>query len=326
MPALTVLKRSLTVATLVASATLGGAMLMTATTANAASGTVAQSGNDGQVCDGLDSGKIDTPNNPQSVTVTAPDGMLIDGYCVKAGSALQGDGPVYVDVAPPQKSITFSYPGGKAISHYAVSYTDAPPNSETTECDTVTVTIRETEQVPVTETVTEMATTKTTKTVTATETVTEPGATETVTEPGDTVTVTQPGETQTIVNTITLPASTETVTLPGTTATVTQPGETVTVTNTVTNTVSVAPSEASSTPPETTEVTVTAPGNDVTVKGEQAQQQEVPSQVAAGSAGSTDAPASPIPGGNKTLMLLALLAATFGAGLVGASVASKRQS
>ena len=297
-------------------------MLMTATTANAASGNVAQSATEGQVCDGLDSGKIDTPNNPGSVTVTAPDGMLIDGYCVKAGSALQGDGPVYVDVAPPQKSITFSYPGGKGISHYSVSYTDAPPNSETTECDTVTVTIRETEQVPVTETVTETATTKTTKTVTATETVTEPGATETVTEPGDTVTVTEPGETQTVVNTITLPASTETVTLPGTTATVTQPGETVTVTNTVT----VAPSDATSVPPETTEVTVTAPGEDVTVEGEQAHQQQVPSQVAAGSAGSTDAPASPIPGGNKTLMLLALLAATFGAGLVGASVASKRQS
>ena len=320
MPALTLIKRSLTVATMVATATLGGAMLMTATTANAAGGNVAQSTND-QVCTGLDSGKIDTPSGPSQVTVTAPDGMLIDGYCVKAGSINNGNGPVYVDVAPPQKTVTFSYPGGKDISHYSVSYTDAPPNTETTECDTVTITIRETEQVPVTETVTEQETVKTTKTVTATDTVTEPGATETVTEPGETQTVTEtetaPGET--VTNTITLPASTETVTLPGTTATVTQPGETVTVTNTI----SVAPSEASSTPPETTAVTVTAPGDDTTVAGEQAQ--DVPNQVDAGAAGA-DAPASPIPGGNKTVGLLALLVATLGAGLVGASVASKRQS
>jgi hypothetical protein len=332
------IKRSLTVATMVATATLGGAMLMTATTANAVGGHAVQSTTD-QVCTGLDSGKIDTPSGPSQVTVTAPDGMLIDGYCVKAGSINNGNGPVYVDVAPPQKTVTFSYPGGKDISHYSVSYTEAPPNSETTECDTVTITIRETEQVPVTETVTEKETVRTTKTVTATDTVTEtapgetvtetetaPGetVTETVTEtaPGETVTETAPGETvtetapaQTVTNTITLPASTETVTLPGTTATVTQPGETVTVTNTI----SVAPSEASAPPT----ATVTEPGSDVTVKGEQAQ--EVPTQVAAGAEGG-NAPASPIPGGNKTLGLLALLVATLGAGLVGASVASKRQS
>lgn len=73
----------------------------------------------GQVCSGLDSGKINV--NQQSVTITADPGFLIDRYCVKAGSANQGDGPVYVTVNPPRKSVTITYPGGKDISHYSYS-------------------------------------------------------------------------------------------------------------------------------------------------------------------------------------------------------------
>ena len=90
-------------------------------------GAPAQATNGGQVCTGLDSGKIDTTGDPQTVTVTAPEGMLIDGYCVKAGSVNQGDGPVYVTVDPPVKTLTFGYPDGKAVSHYSLSYTTAPP-------------------------------------------------------------------------------------------------------------------------------------------------------------------------------------------------------
>jgi len=92
---------------------------------------------DGQICEGLDSGKIDTTGDPQTVTVTAPDGFLIDGYCVKAGSAEQGDGAVYVTVDPPISSITFGYPGGKAVSHYSTSYA---PIEEPTPTPTETVT------------------------------------------------------------------------------------------------------------------------------------------------------------------------------------------
>jgi hypothetical protein len=52
-----------------------------------------------------------------------------------------------VDVTPPQKTITISYPGGKAVSHYSVSYTDAPTsvepdganNSSTPSCEKITV-------------------------------------------------------------------------------------------------------------------------------------------------------------------------------------------
>ena len=82
----------------------------------------ANASDSGQVCSGLDSGKIDTTGDPGSVTVSAPDGQLITGYCVKAGSTKNGGGPVYKTVAPTE-SLTLTYPGGKAISHYSLSYT-----------------------------------------------------------------------------------------------------------------------------------------------------------------------------------------------------------
>ena len=75
-----------------------------------------------QVCRGLDSGKIDTKGDPASVTVTAPEGQLIDGYCVKAGSANQGEGPEYVTLNPPVGTITITHTSGKDVSHYSVSY------------------------------------------------------------------------------------------------------------------------------------------------------------------------------------------------------------
>lgn len=82
-----------------------------------------------QVCAELDSGKIDVENGVKSVTYTAPEGYLIDQYCVKAGSVNNENGPVYVDVVPPTKSVTITYPGGKDISHYSVSFVKAstPP-------------------------------------------------------------------------------------------------------------------------------------------------------------------------------------------------------
>lgn len=91
----------------------------------------------GQVCSGLDGGKIDTTGDPESVTVTAPDGKLIDGYCVKAGSANQDDGgPVYVDIEP-VKTVTIKHPSGKDVSHYSVSYTDVTTTTTTTPSTTV---------------------------------------------------------------------------------------------------------------------------------------------------------------------------------------------
>lgn len=84
-----------------------------------------------EVCGGLDSGKIDTSGNPASVTVTAPEGFLIDGYCVKAGSDESGAGVEYVTVSPPQATVTIAHPSGKAVSHYSYSLVaiQTPPTS-----------------------------------------------------------------------------------------------------------------------------------------------------------------------------------------------------
>lgn len=114
----------------------------------------ASAGNDGQVCDGFDSGKIDVSGSHLTLEVAAPAGQLIDGYCIKAGSVQQGLGPKWVDVNPPVASLTISYPAAtKNISHYALSYTpstapstppptdgcpDMPgPQSPGTVCETV---------------------------------------------------------------------------------------------------------------------------------------------------------------------------------------------
>ena len=82
-----------------------------------------------QVCLPLDSGKIDTTGDPMTVVLTAPEGMVITGYCVKAGSDNQGDGPEYPALRPDQlnqNSIEISHSSGKAVSHYSFTYAAAP--------------------------------------------------------------------------------------------------------------------------------------------------------------------------------------------------------
>jgi hypothetical protein len=89
-----------------------------------------------QVCPELDSGKFDEPGKKTKVTVSAPDGSLIDGYCVKAGSANQGLGPEFGTVDPPKASVTISHSSGKDISHYSLSYVEDPnaePDPEPTD-------------------------------------------------------------------------------------------------------------------------------------------------------------------------------------------------
>jgi hypothetical protein len=83
------------------------------------------------VCPGLHSGKIDTSGDPPSVTVTAPEGFLIDEYCVKAGSDASDAGVEFVPVNPPQATVTISHPSGKAVSHYSYSLVEivTPPTT-----------------------------------------------------------------------------------------------------------------------------------------------------------------------------------------------------
>lgn len=82
----------------------------------------------GQICPGLDSGKIDVPSNPEvtSITITVPDGFVITEVCAKAGSANQGNGAVIITVDPPSQTFTFEHPTGKGISHYSYSFEPAP--------------------------------------------------------------------------------------------------------------------------------------------------------------------------------------------------------
>lgn len=93
---------------------------------------------------GVCSGTHITPaDGIKSITVTAPDGQLISGYCVKAGSLNQGNGPVYITVNPPLPTVTITHPSGKDISHYTVTYVKAPDESTTTTVpeDTTTTTV-----------------------------------------------------------------------------------------------------------------------------------------------------------------------------------------
>ena len=92
-----------------------------------------------QVCAPLDSGKIDTPTAGATLPVAAPEGKLIDGYCVKAGSAKQGDGPQNVSVNP-VTVLLISHPSFKNISHYSLSYVDIEPTPTTTVPDTTPTT------------------------------------------------------------------------------------------------------------------------------------------------------------------------------------------
>ncbi|MFJ6001792.1 excalibur calcium-binding domain-containing protein [Arthrobacter sp. NPDC092385] len=86
-----------------------------------------------QVCAGLSSGKIDTQGDPRTVTLAAPEGMVITGYCVKAGSGNQGDGPEYVvlDPAGYAATLVISHSSGKAVSHYSFTTAPATPVDET---------------------------------------------------------------------------------------------------------------------------------------------------------------------------------------------------
>jgi hypothetical protein len=74
-------------------------------------------------------GKVEVPGEQASVTITAPAGMVITGYCVKAGSAKQGDGPMYVTLDEPATTVTITHVSGKAISHYSVIYEPTPTPS-----------------------------------------------------------------------------------------------------------------------------------------------------------------------------------------------------
>lgn len=154
-----------------------------------------------QVCPEGDSGKIDVSGSHASLTLTAPEGKLISGYCVKAGSANQGLGPEFYTVDPPAKSVTISHSSGKDISHYSLTFVDEEsPPTETTPTDTTPTETTPTETTPTESTPTESTPTETTTTEsTPTETTpTESTPTETT---GTETTPAEPNQTATTPST-----------------------------------------------------------------------------------------------------------------------------
>ncbi|MBW9206897.1 hypothetical protein KV097_13185 [Mumia sp. zg.B17] len=141
------------------------------------------------VCKDLDTGKLEPTGDKKYVKITAPEGKLISGYCVKTDSKR---GVEYVKVNPPAESVKISH-ACKDVVHYSVTYVPAgkptpspspspsatPPPSET---PTTQPTTEPTETQPTTEP------TETEPTSPATEPTTEP----TETEPTSPATETSP--------------------------------------------------------------------------------------------------------------------------------------
>jgi hypothetical protein len=61
--------------------------------------------------------KVDVAEDLNELYVEAPNGYLIDRYCVKAGTTTE-----YVDVKPPQASIYLTASNLKDISHYSLHF------------------------------------------------------------------------------------------------------------------------------------------------------------------------------------------------------------
>lgn len=91
------------------------------------------------VCSG---DKVDTTTSITSITIEAPEGFLIVGYCVKAGSINQDLGPEYFTIEP-ATSVTFGHSSGKDISHYSVSLVEQeqPTTTTTSPSESTTTTV-----------------------------------------------------------------------------------------------------------------------------------------------------------------------------------------
>lgn len=91
--------------------------------------------------------------NATEIDIEAPDGFLISGYCVKAGSINQELGPEYETFDPPIKRFYLRHSSGKEISHYVIFYVNAPdPTTTVSATTTVAVTTSYLNQPPTTPT------------------------------------------------------------------------------------------------------------------------------------------------------------------------------
>jgi len=64
--------------------------------------------------------KVDTVGDPATVPYTAPEGFLVDMYCVKAGNENSGGGAQIILVDPPAAEIVIDHPDVGSVSHWSV--------------------------------------------------------------------------------------------------------------------------------------------------------------------------------------------------------------
>jgi hypothetical protein len=73
--------------------------------------------------------KVDAKGDPATVSYTAPEGFLVDSYCVKAGTTKH-----IVPVSPASASVTIDHPEKDSVSHYQVRLIEKPVIAEPRAC------------------------------------------------------------------------------------------------------------------------------------------------------------------------------------------------
>lgn len=94
------------------------------------------------VCEDLDTGHL-SGGTDNTYIYTAPTGMLVDFYCVKAGSINQDEenGPVIVEIEPNLATVIIDHPTKDSISHFSVRLIKDSTEPTPTPTPTVTPTI-----------------------------------------------------------------------------------------------------------------------------------------------------------------------------------------
>ena len=81
----------------------------------------------GALCPDLATGRLVATPGLASVSVHAPEGMLVDHYCVVSQSDLR---MTIVDLEQPASAVTIETPDGSDIVEYAASFVSLPPQAE----------------------------------------------------------------------------------------------------------------------------------------------------------------------------------------------------
>jgi LPXTG-motif cell wall-anchored protein len=85
-----------------------------------------------QICEGLDSTKINLDGEQETFEISAEEGFVITGFCVKSGDDNSDGGPEYYLVDPPTNTVTISHSTGRDISHYSFSFEKVATTPPTT--------------------------------------------------------------------------------------------------------------------------------------------------------------------------------------------------